>query len=420
MNHPTPIKIRVDGHEVELAPGQSVLDGARKLGIDIPTLCYLEKCGPLTSCLVCLVKINGRLVPSCGTKATPGMVVASETDEIHEARRTAPQLLFSDHVGECLGPLNRLCPLGLDIPLMLRQIQAGRLEEAAVTICDALPMPAVLGRLCHHPCEQGCRRGTSDVSASIRELERYVADWSYGLKPDANDGELSNWTRQIESVDRGKVRADRQSSGKSVVIIGTGPTGLAAAYQLLRDGHACMLVDRHDTAGGTLRSQLTERDLPRAILDTELAALVRLGAEFKLGVAFGTDLTLDGLLRGFDAGLLAPGEISKSEGEALGLPMAPGGVKVNAATGQTEQTSVFAAGRAVKPVNHVVKAMAEGVAVAGRIHQFLAGNPISGPSRAFSSIMGRLEPEELNVFLQHSETAGRINPCDACAGCLGV
>src|SRR6202051_2106345 len=122
--------ITIDGRAVEVSAGESVLAAARKLGINIPTLCYLEKCGPLNSCLVCLVKINGKLVPSCGTKVEPGMVIESETEEVHEARRTALELLFSDHVGDCLSPCHRLCPLGLNVPVMIRQIQAGQMDEA--------------------------------------------------------------------------------------------------------------------------------------------------------------------------------------------------------------------------------------------------------------------------------------------------
>jgi NADH dehydrogenase/NADH:ubiquinone oxidoreductase subunit G len=68
----------IDGHSVEVEQGQTVLHAARKLDIDIPTLCYLEQCGPLNSCLVCLVKINGKLVPACGTKVEPGMVVRAK------------------------------------------------------------------------------------------------------------------------------------------------------------------------------------------------------------------------------------------------------------------------------------------------------------------------------------------------------
>src|SRR5215510_13517261 len=145
--------ITIDRRPVEVARGQSVLAAARSAGIAIPTLCYLEKCGPLTSCLVCLVKINGKLVASCGTKVQPGMIVGSETEAVHGARRTALELFFSDHIGDCLAPCHRLCPLGLNIPVMIRQIQTGKLEEADRTIRDALPLAGVLGRLCHHPCE---------------------------------------------------------------------------------------------------------------------------------------------------------------------------------------------------------------------------------------------------------------------------
>src|SRR5436190_18652459 len=171
------IALTVDGRPVTVTPGQTVLQAARLLQIDIPSLCYLEKCGPLNSCLVCLVKINGKLVPSCGTTVQSGMVVESETEEVHEARRTALELLFSDHVGDCLSPCHRLCPLGLNIPVMIRQIQAGHLREATTTIRGALALAGVLGRLCDHPCEQGCRRGTWGGSAAIRDQERFVTDW---------------------------------------------------------------------------------------------------------------------------------------------------------------------------------------------------------------------------------------------------
>src|SRR4051812_39668446 len=138
--------ITIDGTSLDVEAGQTVLAAARSLGLDIPTLCYLEKCGPLNSCLVCLVKINGKLVPSCGTTVQSGMVVESETEEVHEARRTALELLFSDHVGDCLSPCHRLCPLGLNIPVMIRQIQAGQLAQADATVRGALPLAGILGR----------------------------------------------------------------------------------------------------------------------------------------------------------------------------------------------------------------------------------------------------------------------------------
>ncbi|MBI2947969.1 MAG: (2Fe-2S)-binding protein, partial [Verrucomicrobia bacterium] len=176
-----PITLTIDGREAEAAPGETILAVAQRLSLDIPTLCYLEKCGPMTSCLACVVKINGhngqsRVVPSCATKVQPGMIVESESAEVREMRRTALELLLGDHAGDCLSPCHRICPLHLNIPVMIRQIESGQLREAIATIKDALAMPAVLGRLCHHPCENGCRRGTWDSPAAIRDLERFAAD----------------------------------------------------------------------------------------------------------------------------------------------------------------------------------------------------------------------------------------------------
>ena len=107
------------------------------------------------------------------------MVVESETEEVHEARRTALNYVQRPR-GTASGPCHRLCPLRMNIPVMIRQVMAGGLEDAIVTVREALPMPAVLGRLCHHPCEQGCRRGAWDNPAGIRNLERFVADWDLG------------------------------------------------------------------------------------------------------------------------------------------------------------------------------------------------------------------------------------------------
>ncbi len=389
--------ITIDGHAVQVAPGESVLNAARKLGIDIPSLCYLEKCGPLNTCQVCLVKLNGKLVPSCGTRVAPGMAVESETTEVHEARRTALELLFSDHVGDCLSPCHRLCPLQLNVPVMLRHIQAGRLHEAAVTVRQALPLPAVLGRLCHHPCEQGCRRNSLDDPAAIREMERFVADQ-----------DLQSGAPHLPPC--------KPHTGKSVAIIGGGPAGLAAAHFLAREGHAVTVVDRHEKAGGTLRTRTTEVELPREVLDAELAQLERLGVQFKLNVALGQDLTLEGLSRGFNAVLLTLGEISPRNTHNLGVVLGPHGIKTDPNTGWTSAPDVFAAGSAVKPVKQLVKAMSEGRAVAECVHRHLFGVAPRRPEKTFSSVMGRLDPGELREFLRGANSAGRVSPCDRCLG----
>ena len=413
----TAFPITIDGACVEVSPGQTVLAAARTLGLDIPTLCYLEKCGPLNSCLACVVKINGRLVPACGTKVQPGMAVESETEEVHAARRTALELLFSDHVGDCLSPCHRLCPLGLNIPVMLRQIKEDRLPEAARTVRAALPLAGVLGRLCHHPCEQGCRRGNWDDPAAIRDLERFVTDWDSN-RPPSNQSDSSkgfNPASTSPGAPSFEQSSRKSSSGKSIAIIGAGPTGLSAAYYLSRAGHSLTVVDRNDQPGGALRG-VPEDQLPAAVLSAEIQLLRRAGIEFRLGVELGDHVTIDGLSRGFDAILLATGELKPDEAETIGLPRIATGLKADPNTCQTALSKVFAAGAAVKPIKQVVRAMAEGRAAAECVNRFLSNQPVRRPEKAFSSIMGRLDPAELRKFLAGANAGACVSPCDRCAG----
>ena len=117
-------KITIDDQTVEIAAGATILEAGRQLGIDIPTLCYLEGYRASTSCQVCLVQLvdSGKFVPACGTRVTEGMRVASETPEVHQLRKTALELLLSDHVGDCLAPCFFACPAHMDVPRMLREI----------------------------------------------------------------------------------------------------------------------------------------------------------------------------------------------------------------------------------------------------------------------------------------------------------
>jgi ferredoxin len=394
--------IQIDGKQVEVSPGQTVLQAARQIGLDIPTLCHLEKCGPLTSCMVCLVKVvsngHGGLLPSCATKAVPGMVIESETEEVHAARRTALELLFSDHVGDCLSPCHRLCPLQLNIPVMIRQIQAGALDEASATMRQALPLAGVLGRLCHHPCEQGCRRGVFDQPAAIREMERFLTEHEPAAKKTGAG-----------------LPAPVQAGRRSVVVVGAGPAGLAAAHDLARRGHAVTVIDRHAKPGGRLRA-VPEAELPAAVLDAEIALLAAMGIEFRSGIELGSQVTLDGLRRGFDAILLAVGVLAEGDGGKLGVPLAGAALKADPSTCAASPPNIFAAGACVKPVKQVVRAISEGRAAAECVHRYLAGQPPRRPEKPFSSIMGRLEPGELRDFLRAASQEHTVAPCARCSG----
>ena len=219
------------------------------MGIEIPTLCYSRQCEPSTSCLVCLVKLlpSGRMVPACATPVAEGMQVESETDEIHAVRRSTLELLLSDHLGDCVAPCSFGCPAQMNIPQMLRQIAAGQLREALITVKADIALPAVLGRICPAPCEKVCRRGNLDGAIAICELKRIVADV-----------DLASAEPYLPPC--------RPASGKRVAIVGGGPAGLAAAYYLAQGGHACTIFDDTDTLGGMFGREIPAEKLPREVL----------------------------------------------------------------------------------------------------------------------------------------------------------
>jgi len=386
-------KLAIDGREVEVEPGSTILDAARRLGIAVPTLCFLDGREPRTSCVVCVVKVRGQdgLVPSCATVAEEGMVVESETEEVHEARRTALELLLSDHLGDCVGPCHSICPAHMNIPLMIRQIAAGQLREAIITVKAQIALPAVLGRICPAPCEKGCRRGEHDSPVSICLLKRYVADADL-----ASDEPYSP--------------PCKPSTGKRVAIVGAGPTGLAAAYYLLQEGHACTLCDDHEKPGGMLRYAVPEDRLSRDVLDAEIAIVERLGAEFRMQARVGEGVELEDLRREFDAVLVAVGELKEGDGDRLGLPTSAQGIKADRRMYTTPQDGVFAAGSAVRKQRMAVRACADGKAVAASIDRFLSGLTVTAPRSLYATRIGRLKEGEIAAFMEGVSLAGRATP----------
>ena len=157
---------------------------------------------------------------------------------------------------------------------MLRQIAAGQFREAIATVKRDIALPAVLGRICPAPCEKMCRRGDLDAAVSICLLKRLVADVDLASS--------EPYSPPCEAA-----------SGKRVAIVGAGPTGLSAAYYLAQFGHACEIFDENALPGGRLLRETTDAELPRNVIDAEVAAIERLGvvlhldkriaAEFGLG-----------------------------------------------------------------------------------------------------------------------------------------
>jgi formate dehydrogenase major subunit len=217
------------------------------------------------------------------------MVVTTDSDDIRASRRTALELLLSDHAGECIAPCAARCPAGLDVPGFVYEIAAGQNDQAMERIFDRLSLPGTLGRVCPRLCEQGCRRCDYDHEGlAIGALHRYATD--------------RNQVAEKPSFPQPGPR-----SGRQVAIVGAGPAGLTAAFYLLQHGHACTLFDAHPHAGGMLRYGIPEYRLPRAALDAEINVVERLGATFQMNTRWGRDFTLADLRRDHDAVFLGIG-----------------------------------------------------------------------------------------------------------------
>jgi ferredoxin len=200
------------------------------------------------------------------------------------------------------------------------------------------------------------------------------------------------------------------ATGQSVLIVGAGPAGLAAADFLLRAGHGCTVADRHDEAGGSLRQEVTVGTLPQEVLASEIEQIRRLGAQFMLGFEAGRDHPLESLVGAYDAVLLTTGELARGAGAPGDLAVTPTGLKVDPVSSQTCLPGVFAAGSAVRPIKPLVRAMSEGVAAAACVHRFLSGAKCSRAEKPFSSVMGRLQEGEVNLFMVRPSPAGRVRP----------
>jgi ferredoxin len=385
--------LTIDGRSIDVEEGTMILDAAARVGIRIPALCFQEGCAPQTSCMVCVVRVNEgrRLLPSCATVCSEGMVVESETPEVQAARRTALELLLGDHLGDCLGPCHTICPARMDIPRMVRQIAAGDMTGAVDTVKERIPFPAVLGRVCPELCEKGCRRGQLDSPVAIRLLKRYVGDW------DIVQGSAHN-------------PVCKPSSGKRVAIIGAGPAGLTAAYYLAREGHSSTIFDSQPHPGGMLRYGVSEDALPRDVLDAEVASILRLGVELHARVTVGADPSVKDLRRDFDAVLVAAGTLNAQAADALSLPYSDKGIRADRDTQMTPLAGVFVAGGSQTPLRHAVRAVGSGFGAAYAISQYLDGHHVTGSPRPFTVQMGVLDEAALASFAADAPPTGRLTP----------
>jgi 2-oxoacid:acceptor oxidoreductase delta subunit (pyruvate/2-ketoisovalerate family) len=185
-----------------------------------------------------------------------------------------------------LPPCNATCPAGEDIQGWLAHAEHGSYEEAWRSLTENNPLPAIMGRVCYHPCEGACNRAALDSAVGINSVERFLGDLAL----------TKGW----------HFEAPPASSGKKVLVVGAGPSGLSAAYHLARLGHSVTIKEAGPLAGGMMRFGIPKYRLPREVLDGEVKRITDLGVviEYNAKVDNIEDAKKSG---GFDAAFLAVG-----------------------------------------------------------------------------------------------------------------
>ena len=262
------MKISIDKKQFEFIDGETVLQVARKNGIQIPSLCFDERFKPQTTCFICIVKDQktNRIVPSCSVKALDGMSIITDDEEIRKYRKMALELLLSEHDADCFSPCKTSCPAGIDVRDYILFSREGQELDGFMTVRKKNPLVASVGRVCPAFCEDDCSRTNIDETVNIRLLKRYLADSVY-----------DDLYEKLLLIERSAIAKPR--SLKNIAIVGAGPAGLSASYYLRMAGHNVSLYDSNPELGGMLRYSIPSYRLPKEVLDKEINSITRLGVE---------------------------------------------------------------------------------------------------------------------------------------------
>ena len=183
-----------------------------------------------------------------------------------------------------LPPCNKACPAGENVQAWLYHAEEGDYEAAWREIMVNNPLPATMGRVCYHPCQTACNRGHMDEAVGINAIERFLGDKAIA----------EGWN----------VSVDAAPSGKHVLVVGAGPSGLSAAYHLRRLGHEVTVKEAGPMAGGMMRFGIPKYRLPREVLDAEIKRIEDLGVRFEFNAKVEN---VDDVADDFDAVFLAVG-----------------------------------------------------------------------------------------------------------------
>ncbi len=212
--------------------------------------------------------------------------ITKPTDLSSHAEGTGPLRTKQPIYVDFMPPCNSACPAGENIQAWMAYAQAGNYFEAFQTLVEDNPFPAIMGRVCVKPCETGCNRTHIDTTVSIHAVERFIGD----------EAIKQQWPIQFVAY----------KTGKKVLIIGAGPSGLSTAYHLARLGHTVDIYEAGDHAGGLLWSGVPDYRLPKEILNFEIDRIVRTGVNIRLNYKV-TDVLQEKQAGKFDAVFLAIG-----------------------------------------------------------------------------------------------------------------
>ena len=205
--------------------------------------------------------------------------------DLAKKRGTGPFRIQRPEYVDLRPPCNAACPAGENIQAWLTLAQNGNYRDAWLKILDDNPLPAVHGRVCYHPCETSCNRTQLDDAVSIHAVERFLGDHAL----------TNGWTPEPGPV-----------TGKRILIVGAGPSGLSAAYHLRRLGHAVEIRDAGPVAGGMMHCGIPAYRLPRDVLAGEVDRIERMGVTIRLNTRV-ADLEREWSAGGFDAVFVAVG-----------------------------------------------------------------------------------------------------------------
>ncbi len=245
------------------------------------------------------------------TEAKAGHTFRRFKDGDSKWRRWNDQIFTADETDKCptyvhkTPPCQASCPSGEDIRGWLNIVRGiekpakgtAMQEYAFHRLTNANPFPSVMGRVCPAPCQTGCNRNSVEDFVGINSVEQYIGDTA-----------LKN---------KYAFKAAEQTTGKKVAIVGGGPAGLSAAYQLRRKGHGVTIFEKYPELGGMMRYGIPGYRMPRDVLDGEISRIVAMGVEVKTNTRIGVDIKLEDLEKQFDAIVFA---IGAQSGRALPVP----------------------------------------------------------------------------------------------------